>query len=365
MARALESGGTERQLAEMAKALHERGWDVHVGCFRDGGKRAQELRIAGIPIVAFPLTSFASPVSVARALTSFGRYVLRHKIQLTHSFDTPAIIFGTIAAKLFLRSCILTSQRSYRTLFKKWEHSCLRLTDRIADGVVVNCEAIRQHLIADEDVPRDIIHLCYNGLDTRKFFPNRDIERPEQLRGAFVIGTVCVLRPEKGLDVLLRAFTLTSPRKRQFRLVIVGSGPAREQLVHAAELAGVPDLVSFQADTDDVPSWMNRMDAFALASSSEAFSNALMEAMACGTPVIASRVGGNPELVIDGQRGLLFESGDAAGLAERIVQLADDSSLRERVAEQALKFVREALTSDAAAARMEEIYCDYLKLHAK
>jgi glycosyltransferase involved in cell wall biosynthesis len=360
LARALESGGSERQLTETAKALHRRGWDVHVGCFHDSGIRAAELREAGVRIVRLPVTSFLSPVSVLRGLYVFGRYVLRHNIDLTHSFDAPTAIFSALAGKLFARRAVLTSQRSSRNLRTKWERRLLRVTDRIADGIVVNCDAVRQHLITEEGVRPDRIRLCYNGLNTDKFFPARDGVRPENLRDSLIVGVVCVLRPEKGLGVLLRAFAIAAPRHPRLKLLIVGSGPMRGELEHLARELGVEDRVIFQPETKDAALWLNRIDVFVLPSFSEAMSNSLMEAMACGAAVIASRVGGNPELVRDGETGLLFESGDVSGLAERLILLAEDSQARQRLAAAGANFIRTSLTLDAAAEAMQRIYREYL-----
>jgi glycosyltransferase involved in cell wall biosynthesis len=362
LARALGSGGSERQLVETAKALHRRGWEVHVGCFHDSGIRATELREAGVHIVRLPVTSFLSPISMLRGLFIFGRYVLQHRIDLTHSFDAPTAIFGTIAGKLFARRVVLTSQRSSRGLRTKWEHRLLRATDRVADGVVVNCEAIQRHLIEEEGVRPERIRLCYNGLNTDNFFPSRESARPGNLRERLIVGTVCVLRPEKGLTVLFRGFAIAAQQRAELKLLIVGSGAMREALESLACELGIRDRVIFQPDTHDVALWLNRIDVFVLPSLSEALSNSLMEAMACGAAAVASRVGGNPELVRDGETGLLFESGDAEGLAAQLIRLTDDPAMRHRLAAAATNFVRTRLTLDAAADRMEEIYREFLGL---
>ena len=360
LVRSLESGGTERQLAEMAKALHRRGWDVHVACFHDSGLRANELREAGVRIVRLPVKSFQSPVCILRGLFSFGRYVLRHRIDVIHSFDAPTNIFSPLAAKLFARRVVLISQRSFRTLLAKREHMALRVMDRIANGVVVNCEAVRTHLIRDEGIHPERIRLCYNGLNTDTFFPTRDHIRPENLRDGLIIGTVCVLRPEKGLDVLLKGFAIAAEQRPRLKLLIVGSGALRDHLERLGHQMGVAERIIFQPNTRDVALWLNRMDIFVLPSLSEAFSNALMEAMACGTPVIASRVGGNPELVRDDETGLLFEAGDSEGLAKQLVRLADDPTARQKYAAAATHFIRTKLTVDTAVNRIEEIYREYL-----
>jgi glycosyltransferase involved in cell wall biosynthesis len=355
LARALDAGGSERQLAETAKALRGNGWDVHAGCFHDSGLRAQELRDAGIPVVRFPVRSFAS-LSAVHGFATFAQYVLRHRIALTHSFDMPLNIFGSFAARLAMRPAVVSSQRCYRELFTTSEQRLLRITDKLVDGIVVNCEAIRRHLIEDEHVPADRIYLCYNGINTRAFFPAP--ARPAEFLApdAVVIGTVAVLRPEKGLPTLMEAFVRVHQQCPRTRLLVVGSGPLRQQLENMARSAGIAPCVHFQPSTEDVARWLNYMDVFVLPSLSEALSNSLMEAMACGIASIASKVGGNPELISEGETGMLFPSGDAAALASRIRQLVEDETLRRRLGAAAASFIASEMTTAKCAAQMASIY---------
>jgi glycosyltransferase involved in cell wall biosynthesis len=170
-----------------------------------------------------------------------------------------------------------------------------------------------------------------------------------------VIGTLCVLRPEKGLYTLLEAFAQLAPGERGIRLAIVGSGPEREGLMARAAALGVAGECVFQPATSQVGQWLGAMDVFVMPSYDEAFSNAIMEAMACGCAVAASDVGGNPELVAP-DRGLVVPPRDAASLATAIGQLLDDDALRTRLACAARVFVRDHLSREKAAARLAEIY---------
>jgi glycosyltransferase involved in cell wall biosynthesis len=356
----LGAGGSERQLAETAKALHASGWDVHVGCFRDSGFRVEELRKADIPIVRFPVRSFKS-FSTVHGLGTFAQYVMRHDIALTHSFDTPLTIFGTMAARMTFRPVVLSSQRSYRDLFKPSERRLLRITDRLVDGIVVNCQAIRQHVVADEGMRPDRVHVCYNGLDTDKFFPARPPVLPEPLSGAsIVIGTVAVLRPEKGLTTLFHAFAQVSREHPRVKLLIVGSGVMRRELETLASSLEIAANVHFEPATVDVTRWLHATDIFVLPSLSEALSNSLMEAMACGVTSVASSTGGNPELVRDGETGLLFAPGDADALAVQLRCLVENETLRRHLAHKAAAFIRSEMTIAKSAARMAEIYSGLL-----
>ncbi len=362
MTQSLDLGGSERQLTQIARALDRRLFTPHVGYFRPGGVREQELRAAGIPLVQFPVSSFLqwSAMSSARMLR---RYLREHHIRLVHSFDTPANIFTAVWARASGVATLLTSQRAHRGLVSAGRRRLLRMCDRRAHGIVVNCEFLRQHLIVDEAVPPGHIHVCYNGVDLAEFrqAAPRGADRPGRpaaLSGAgLVIGTVCALRPEKDLATLLKAFDSLARSDQSLRLVIVGHGPSSEETRSLAARLDSASRIHFERGVSDVSEWLHAFDIFVLPSLSEAFSNSLLEAMACGCAVVASRTGGNPEIVgADETRGLLFPPGDAGALEQALLRLLTDSALRVRLAAAGAAFVRAQFSLDASVQHMQEIY---------
>jgi L-malate glycosyltransferase len=352
MVRELNLGGSERQTAEIAKALDRSRFDPRVGCFCPAGLRADQLRAAGVPIVHFPVPSVAS----VRGALRIAAYIREQNIRLVHTFDTPANLYGVPAARMAASALVVSSQRVDRALWPAIERHALRITDRMVDGIVVNCEFLRRRLRDEERVPPGLIHLCYNGIDTGAFQPLRGA-RPDPLRAApLVVGVVCSLRPEKGLDTLLDAFAAVRELVPGMKLAIVGSGPCLADLQDRARALGVlPDCV-FEPATPRVADWLQAIDIFVLPSLSEALSNSLMEAMACGCCVAASRVGGNPELVAHGETGMLFEPRDEAGLAGVLRSLLCDPALRGELASNAARMVHSRFSLRAAARRMGEIY---------
>ena len=364
LARELGQGGSERQLAEIAKALDRSRFAVHVGCFRPEGFRSAELSSQGIPIVHFPVHSLRSFPAV-RGAWQLGRYIRRHGIRLVHTFDTPMNCFAVPAARVFRAPVVISSQRASRRLSSRPEQFVLRVTDHLVDAVVVNCEAMRRHMMEDEGVRAERLRICYNGLDTGLFRPLPK-QRPPTLESAsLVIGVVCALRPEKGLPTLMEAFAKvvssgSSDLYSGLRLAIVGSGPMLETLQAMSVELGIQDQCHFEPSTADVAEWLRAIDIFVLPSLSEALSNSLMEAMACGCAVVASAVGGNPELVSDGTTGLLFQAGNATELCDRLERLIVDEDLRHRVGAKASYSMRECFSLGASAHRMQEIYEELL-----
>ena len=356
MVRELNLGGSERQTAEIAKALDRSRFDPRVGCFRPAGLRADDLRAAGVPIVHFPVPSLATVEGAIR----IAAYIREQNIRLVHTFDTPTNVYGVPAARMAGSAVVVSSQRADRALCPAMLRHALRITDRLVDGIVVNCEFLRRHLRDDEKTPAGLIHLCYNGIDTGAFQPLHGA-RPDALRdAALTVGVVCALRPEKGLDTLLDAFAAVRGLEPGMKLAIVGSGPCLAALQDRARALGVlPDCV-FEPATPHVADWLHAIDIFVLPSLSEAFSNSLMEAMACGCCVAASRVGGNPELVAHGETGMLFEPRDTAGLAEVLRLLVRDPVRRGELAANAARLVHNRFSLAVAARTMGEIYTGLL-----
>jgi glycosyltransferase involved in cell wall biosynthesis len=364
MTYSLGIGGSERQMAEVAKALDRSRFEVHAGCFHADGMRAGELRAAGIPILQLPVTSFASYSAVEGAQLMM-RYIRERRIQLVHSFDVPLNIFGAPVAWLARKPVVLTSQRAHRHLTPGLFHRLLRVTDKLTNGIVVNCEYMRRHLLEDEKVPARMIHLCYNGIDTEVFRPKSAGERAAVHAGlenaSVVIGVLCALRPEKGLETLVAGFAPVARENDGARLLIVGSGPEKDNLQKQAEALGVADRCIFVPATDQAAQWLRAMDIFVLPSLSEAFSNALMEAMACGCSVVASNVGGNPELAGDPRRGVLFKAGDADDLTGVLRALIADPERRKSLAAEGSAFLRNGFSIAASATRMAGIYDMHLE----
>jgi glycosyltransferase involved in cell wall biosynthesis len=356
LARELTAGGTERQLAETAQSLDRSEFFCHVGCFRPGGFREEELRRAGIPVACFPVSSYLSLSAPAAALRLIG-YLRRHAIQLVHAFDVPADIFATPIARAAGVPCVLSSQRAHRELTPGWTHHALRVTDLLVDGIIVNTQALRRHLIEDDKVPPTLIRLCHNGIDTEYFHPGLRSSGNQRL----VIGTVCVLRPEKGLPTLLEAFARLRPVQSGLALRIIGDGPMRPELETLGRRLGIDSNFALEPATRLVAERLREIDIFVLPSLSEGLSNSLMEAMACGCVPVASRVGGNPELVVDGRTGLLFGQGDVSHLAGQLARLVENAALRQQLAQAAAVFVRERFSRQAAGLAMAAIYRRYLE----
>ena len=168
MVRELNLGGIEHDVTKIAVHIDRLRFEPHVASYSAFGLRYDELRRANVPTLHLPLKSLMSPAAVIAAWHLWS-YVRTYKIRLIHAYDASAI-FAVPLACIFRIPVVLSSQLGSRSLLDGRTHRQLRWTDRMVDAVVVNCEAMRSHLVGDERVPNSRIELCYNGFDPHEFF---------------------------------------------------------------------------------------------------------------------------------------------------------------------------------------------------
>jgi L-malate glycosyltransferase len=352
MVRSLDLGGSERQAAEVAMSLDRQLFRPSIGCFHARGIRVDELRRAGVPVIEFAVRSLPSP-KTALLGWQFVSWIRRERVALVHPFDVATAMFAVPMARLARVPIVLSSQRGDRRLSPRAYQRAMAVTDRLVDGVVVNSNYIRGLVERDFKVPSGRIHTCLNGLDTTIFNPGQ--RTGSQAAGEpLVVGIVAALRPEKSIKTLIEAFACL--RNQSHTLVIVGDGPGKEALKALARRVGVFERTTFAATTADVLAWYRRIDVFVLPSINESFSNSLMEAMACGCAVVASNVGGNPELIVHGQNGLLFEPANVNSLACALESILGDAVLRQALSAAAIRTIEEGYTRERSARRFGELY---------
>ncbi|HEX3876693.1 MAG TPA: glycosyltransferase family 4 protein [Bryobacteraceae bacterium] len=358
MSRELGIGGTERQLVQTALSLDRSHFETHVGCFFGDGFRAASLRAAQIPILELPVRSFMRWSAVDGAMRMV-RYLRRHRIQVVHTFDVPMDVFGVPVARFARTPVVISSQRAHRDLTPGLYTRLLRFTDRMVDALVVNSRAVERELTTQHHVPPSLIRFWPNSIEPSEYHTEPRVRQPQVADAELVIGSLCALRPEKGLELLLEAFA--QAQIPQATLLMVGSGPSEALLKERAAALGLGDRCRFVPMVTNAAEWYRSIDIYVLPSRSEASSNSLLEAMSCGCCVIASNTGGNPELVEGGVSGLLFTSGDSNSLREKLLTAASDRGLRGRLAQAASEKIRREFSVAASAERAARLYTELLK----
>lgn len=345
-------------MTELACLLDRSRFQPHVGCFSLKGVRKADLEAADVPLVEFPVRSFGS-MSAFRAGQMLGEYVREHGIRIVHAFDVPANLFGVFAASWFEVPVVISSQRAFRSLTPGIYHHLLRVTDQMVDAIVVNSAVLRQQLIDEDRVPARKLRLCYNAIDTSVYHPEGPSEK-ERFGGGIVVGSTSMFRPEKGVETLMRGFAGVYKEFADARLLLVGDGPRRPDLEALAEQLGIAGRCHWTGETQHVLPWLRAIDVFVLPSLSEAFSNSLMEAMAAGCAVIASCVGGNPELIEDGVNGVLFEPGDVQGLTRQLRRVMKDAGQRRLLREAGRASIETRFSASGSRKRFQALYEELL-----
>jgi len=232
-----------------------------------------------------------------------------------------------------------------------------------ANRIIVISEIIKNELIADLEISAEKIEIVYNGIDLDEFhvFDQKDIENEKKKYGFFkdskIIGYVGRLHEEKGLNILIDAFFQLSRRFDHLYLLLVGDGPERKKLESQVVHLGLEKKILFLGYKDNVPLFLNLIDVFVLPSIvRESFGIVLIEAMACSKIVVASNLGGIPEIINNTVDGFLFEPGNEKELADCLSRILSDDKLREKIEAKALKKVKEKFSVDIMIKKLEDIF---------
>lgn len=350
-------GGQEIRVVAESVALRSRGHTVAIACPPD----SQILRRAGaegletIPVFFRKGLDFAGIAQCLRAIRM-------HGIELVHTHSSPDAWTAGIAARLagvpVVRSRHLSTpvKRGWTTRF---------VYGRLADRVIASGQAIKDHLIEAGGLDRDWIVSIPAGVDLRRFAPRADgpaVRRELGLGDSdFVVGIVAVLRSWKGHAVLLDAVRELLNLGVPARLLIVGAGPQEASLRKKISDLGLTAHVQMLGHHDDVPRLIGAMDCVALpATKNEATSQALPQALAMKVAVVATAVGGLPEVVSDKDTGLLVAPANPAALCEALAWMHANPAEARRLAERGHARVRAEFTFEKTIERTEAVYRELL-----
>jgi glycosyltransferase involved in cell wall biosynthesis len=350
MMESLRTGGSERQFALMVGAFRRGPFDLYLGCIQRSGKFLEDLGEIG----EYPLGgSFLTP----RAMHSLGRLVgfLRQtRIEVAQSFDFYTNLMLMPAARLAGVPVFIASQRQLGDLLSPMKRRIQSVVFRLADCVVCNSVAAADQLVR-EGVPHSQLTVISNGLPPAAFQEAVPALPPEQ--GVIRIGMIARLNDRaKNHALFLRAAARVASQFPLAEFVLVGEGPFRKEWEELARQLGIGSRTRFLGERHDITSVLAALDVVVSPSRSESLSNTILEAMAAGRPVVATRVGGNPELVRDQETGLLIPPEDEHALANALGTVLASPVLTREWGENARRIAKANYTLDRARGRFEELY---------
>lgn len=363
-------GGTEKQVHTLVRHLDHGRFDLQFACLRKYGHFLREVEDWGIPVREFRISSLYKP-HFFRQQWRMARHLREQRIQIMHSYNFYSNVFAVPAARLAGVPVVLASIRDRGIYMSEGQKRLQRWVCRLADRVLVNAEAIRDWLVADGYDPARI-SVIRNGIDLSKF---RDRGVGGGVREEFgipaaapVVVMLSRLNPLKGIEDFIKAAALVAPRFPDARFLVVGerlqdrNGSLRtdldyhDKLRRMCEALGLGERVIFTGHRFDVPEVLARADVSVLPSHSEGLSNSLLESMAAGLPLVATRVGGNPELVREGENGWLCDVERPHEIAEAVARLLADRELARRFGAASRRRAEEEFSMDRIAAATQALY---------
>jgi glycosyltransferase involved in cell wall biosynthesis len=350
-------GGTERQLVERLRR-HPAGFAPIVVCNNAVGQFVEPIRTLGIEPIVIPYRGLLHP-SAAMAVLKLAALFRLLRVDIAHANDFGTSVLGVAAARMSGAKIIVNrvDLGHLRPGFTAWHRRLEAFAARNADLVCANAEAVREVCISVERCKPDRVVVLRNGLDLSRFdalasHPGDPLPRQP---GDVAVAVVGNFWPVKDHRTLVEAAGLLKDRFPKLRFFCAGDGVERAYVESRIRELGLEDRVVLLGHRTDIPSLLARSDAFLLCSTAEGLSNAIIEAMAARLPVIATRVGGNPEL-IDGKRGLLVPPRDPAALADAVARLLLDPAEAKEMGRRGRAFVEAELTLSRMQSAHEELY---------
>ncbi len=354
----LAVGGLQRVVVTLCKMTDANRFQTSVLCLRKAGPLESELRERGIPVLTLPRlrkgqTDYGAFLKVAAVLRA-------RRIDVIHTHNTQPMTDGTLGALIAGVRTIIHTDHARQFPDKRRYMIAERLASSFVFRVIGVSEDTSANLTTFEKIPRRRIATIPNGVDPEPFTKPIDCGRVRQGLGVSVraplVGTIARLNPEKKLEDAIEAFALVKKVKRNARFCIVGEGPCEQSLRELAEARQLGESVIFTGRRTNIAEIVRVFDVFVLSSAREGLPMAVLEAMAGGCPVAAYAVGGVPHAVRNAETGFLVPPGNSTALAERLIELLDDESLRLRFGEMARKFFCERFSAESMTRAYERLY---------
>jgi glycosyltransferase involved in cell wall biosynthesis len=356
-------GGTERQVVNLARGLDRERFDLYVGCLGRSGDFLKHFEGNRIPLSEYPINSLCN-YKTLQEQWKFAGHLRRNRIQIVHSYGFYSNVFSVPPARLAGVPVVIASIRDTGDPLTALQRQVQKVTCAFADHILANSHAVRDRLVKDGFNPGKI-GVIRNGIvipeqsGDRGFF-QRELGLPENAR---LIGVVSRLNPLKGIDYFLEAAAILAGRFENVFFPIVGDGidpHYTAALKDRAARLGLGRKVIFTGFRLDISSILPDLLISVLPSLSEGLSNVLLESMAARVPVVATKVGGNPEVVEEGVTGMLVPPRDPAALADAVGTLLGNPGLAARFGASGRSRVEVHFSLDRMVQDTQRLYFDLL-----
>jgi glycosyltransferase involved in cell wall biosynthesis len=355
------TGGTELNALRVAERLDRDQFDLQVLCLREQGPLLERYREMGVPVRRFPLRSLYAPSTLTRGL-ELRRYLRAGRFDVLHSHDVYSNIFALPFGRLAGVPLVLASRRWWKSPDSRVMRLANQWSSRCAHRILCNSRAVAEMIVREEGAKPDRVEIVWNFLEPEAFeapSPEWLADRRAELgidESTPVVGAVARLHPDKDHPNLVRAFAHLLATHPDARLVIVGGGPERDRIEQLARELGIAANVTLVGEQPSRPTYHHLFTVSVLSSWTEGFPNSLLEAMAARKAIVATRVVGTVDAVLDGKTGLLVSPRVPIELAAALGRVLDDTRLRETMADAGLERARKFFDAESSIASLEAIY---------
>jgi len=364
----LNVGGTETQAVELARRMPAAGYQVTLGCLRAQGPLLQKLAETPVVLQEFHPDGGIDSLAGIYQLLRLSRFLRKKKFDIVHTHDLWSNLMGVPAARLAGVPAIVSSRRdlAHFDWYQGKRRAWLRRIQNLSGAVLANASPIRDALIAEDRFAPEKVHVIHNGIDVEKFRnarDRRDVLFPNVGDGKLVVLVGNMHSDVKGHPWLIECAPRVTREFPAVRFVLVGDGARRAQFEQQVSSLGLAQNFLFLGSRADIPDILAACDIAVLPSRAEGLSNALLEYLAAGLPTIASRVGGNSEVVEDGANGFLVPPDDSEALGVVLLKMLRDPELMRRFGERGREFVVQNFSFERLVREVDALYNALLREH--
>lgn len=345
----LECGGLEKVAISLADGLQKRFWDVSICCLDKPGNLAPEALNKNINVINIGKKSGID----FSLVTKLAKIFKKENVKVVHTHNMGPLIYGTLASRLAGVPVVINTRHG------RERKRCSRFIWLLNNEVVTISFDAKNKLLESNRIDANKIKVIYNGIKIDEFEISEENNYRKRLSltdNDYVIGTVARLSLEKDQKTLIDAFEIICKQFENARLIIVGDGLLRAELEEHCVNLKIKNKVFFMGFRDDVANILNIFDVFVLSSRTEGISLTLLEAMAAGKPIVATDVGGNPEVVADGVTGVLVPTNDPIKMAKSIINILENKKLSKAMAGNGRKRVEEIFSQEKMVMEYEKLY---------
>ena len=348
----LENRGAEKQLVLLAKGLYKQGFDVSVCCFRSGGELGVELVQNQIPLIEFEKKKRID----LNFFFKLVHFIRKNRFQIVHTHVFTANLWGRLAAKIAGVPVIISHEHGDFTLSSKFRRFTNRIFEKITEIVFVVNRDLSDQFVKKNKIAVSKIQILLNGLDFNQLNGKKS-NLQKRFESVFpLVGTVGALEPRKNHSSLLTAAKQFLEKYPTAQFLFIGEGEEKRVLEIATDQLQLRNNIHFLGNRNDVFPLLKLMDIFVLPSFTEGTSLALLESLAAGTPVVATAVGGTPEVLNNGKYGYLLKNSTPEAIVIGLETILTDSTYDKNFKEKTKRYVKKHFDIQNSVFELSETY---------